>query len=149
MVVVVAYAGAVAGVVWGLVWMRVPTVWAAAVTVVVWLAWLSWPVWMAPWLTGEGREAVVAWLVWGHPVFAMDRAMMEVFGVPWAQMPIAYRLTNLGDDIGYEVPRSVWGCVLVHVVIAVVAVGPQVVLVRRRNHRSAEADLTGTTGTRG
>jgi hypothetical protein len=148
-VVLVAYAGAVAGVGLGLAWVRVPAVFAAAITVVVGLGWLSWPVWMAPWLTGENREAVVAWLVWGHPVFAMDRAMIEAFGVPWAQMPIAYRLTNIGDDIGYEVPRSVWACVVVHAAIAVFTIAPQVVSGRWKNNRSAEADPTGRVEPRG
>jgi hypothetical protein len=126
--------------------LRLPAVVAAASTVVVGLGWLTWPVWMAPWLTGEGREAVVAWLVWGHPVFALNGAMLEAFPVPWAQMPIAYRLTNIGDDIGYEMPQSVWACVIVHALIAVGTVVPQVVVARRKNDRSAEADPTRTTG---
>ena len=132
--VAVAYTVALVGVASGLRGIRLPSVLAAGVTVVVGVAWLAWPVWMAPWLTGENREATVGWLVWGHPVFALNGAMLEAFGQPWAQMTVAYRLTNLGDDIAYEMPRGVWACVGVHGVIAGLVIVPQVLLSRRGNN---------------
>ena len=138
----VAYAAALGAVALCLRGVRVPAVMAAGVTVVMGLAWLAWPVWMAPWLTGDNREATVAWLVWGHPVFALNGAMLEAFGQPWAQMKVAYRLTNLGDDIAYEMPRGVWACVGVHGVIAGLVIAPQVLLSRHGSNRSAKADRT-------
>lgn len=138
--VLLAYSAAVGGVACALERIRVPAVLAAALTVLLGLAWLSWPVWMAPWLTGENREEVVAWLVWGHPLFALNGATLEAFGQPWAQMTIAYRLTNIGDDVGYEMPQTVWACVGMHVVIAIIVTAPQFLFARRRNNRFAHAD---------
>lgn len=90
-----------------------------AAVVVVSLAWLSWPVWLAPVL--PGRESTVAVLVAANPTFAMQGALSQSFPVPWAQHRIAYRLTNIGDDISYQMPTSTVPCLIVHGVIATAA----------------------------
>jgi hypothetical protein len=92
---------------------------AAGVAVVAGCAWLSWPIWMAPWLTGEGREHVVAGLVWGHPLFGINGWLWNVYPVPWAQHRLAYAWTNIGDDIVYTMPGSVWPSILVHMVVGI------------------------------
>jgi hypothetical protein len=130
--VCVAYTGAVAGVALALRRLRMPAAMAAAVTVVLGLGWLSWPVWMAPWLTGDNREMTAAWLVWGHPLFALNGAMLAAFPQPWAQMPVAYRLTNLGDDVAYELPRGIVPCVVAHATLAAMTMVPQFIPRRRR-----------------
>jgi hypothetical protein len=115
--VLASYAAALVGLAAALERARLTTAGAAALAVVAGLAWLSWPVWMAPWLTGEHRQTVVAWLVAGHPLFAINGAMSRSFPVPWAQCAIAYDLTNIGDDIPYEMPGSILRCVAAHLVV--------------------------------
>lgn len=90
---------------------------ASALAVILGIAWLSWPVWLSAGLTGEGRERVVASLVYAHPLFAMNGAMKAAFPVPWAQYRLAYVLTNIGDDIPYELPASVIPSALLHTLI--------------------------------
>jgi hypothetical protein len=93
-----------------------------AVVVILSLAWLSWPVWLAPSLRGrESSERTVAVLVAANPTFAIQGALSQSFPVPWAQHRIAYRLTNIGDDIPYQMPTSIVRCLIVHGVIAAIA----------------------------
>lgn len=82
------------------------------------LAWLSWPIWMAPLMAEVGRPALDA-MVRAHPLLAMNGALLESLPVPWAQQPLAYGLTNLGDDVPYSLPRSAGWCVGVHVVAGI------------------------------
>ncbi len=90
---------------------------AAAGAVVAGVLWLSWPIWMAPCLSGPAGEKTVARLVAVHPAFALNGRLMRAFPVPWAQYRLAYELTNIGDDIPYEMPRAVWPCVLLQMAI--------------------------------
>jgi hypothetical protein len=93
-----------------------------AVVVILSLAWLSWPIWLAPALRGrESSEHTVAMLVAANPTFAIQGALSKSFPVPWAQYRIAYRLTNIGDDIPYQMPTSIAGCLVFHGVIAAIA----------------------------
>ena len=94
---------------------------AAGLSVVVGVVWLSWPFWMAPWLSGERGEEIVALLVAGHPLFVFN-GQLAAFA-PWAQHPIAYQLTNIGDDIAYAMPRGVWVSAAVHGSVAGVGWG--------------------------
>jgi hypothetical protein len=87
---------------------------ASALTVILGLSWLTWPIWLAPGLTGAGRERIVADLVYAHPLFGLSGAMKSAFPVPWAQYRIAYILTNIGDDIPYELPATIIPCLLLH-----------------------------------
>ncbi len=94
----------------------------SAVVVIFSLAWLSWPIWLAPALRGRASaEKVVAGLVAVNPTFAIQGSLLQSFPVPWAQYRIAYRLTNIGDDIPYQMPTSVFSCVLLHGIIAIIA----------------------------
>lgn len=93
-----------------------------AVVVVASIAWLSWPIWLAPALRGRASaERTVAVLITANPAFAMQGALSKTFNVPWAQYRIAYRLTNIGDDIPYQMPASIAPCLLLHGSIAVIA----------------------------
>jgi hypothetical protein len=90
-----------------------------AAVVVVAIAWLSWPIWLAPALRGgQSSERIVGVVVAVNPTFAMQGALAKSFNVPWAQYRIAYRLTNIGDDIPYQMPTSKLGCGFFHGVIA-------------------------------
>ncbi|MCY2955126.1 MAG: hypothetical protein NTU53_24630 [Planctomycetota bacterium] len=87
---------------------------ASALTVILGVSWLTWPIWLAPGLTGAGRERIVADLVYAHPLFGLSGSMRPAFQVPWAQYRIAYLLTNIGDDIPYELPATIIPCLLLH-----------------------------------
>lgn len=114
-----AYATALAGVAVALRRLGLPAAAAAAVVVVAGCAWLTWPFWMAPWLSGEHRQQLVAGLVWGHPLFGLNGWLYESFPVPWAQHRFAYAWTNIGDDISYTIPGSIWPSVVVHGLLGV------------------------------
>jgi hypothetical protein len=92
-----------------------------AVVVILSLAWLSWPIWLAPALHGQSSAPTVAALVVGNPTFAIQGAMSQSFPVPWPQHRIAYRLTNIGDDIPYQMPTSILPAVLIHGLLAAIA----------------------------
>ena len=93
-----------------------------AVAVIVAIAWLSWPIWLAPALRGrESSERIVGRMVAANPIFAMQGALLKAYNVPWAQYRIAYRLTNIGDDIPYQMPTSIAPSVILHGAIGVIA----------------------------
>jgi hypothetical protein len=116
--VLLIYTFAIAGVAALLQRIRIPP----AAVVILSLAWLSWPIWLAPALgRRESAERTVGVLVAANPTFAMQGALFQSFPVPWAQYRIAYQLTNIGDDIPYEMPASVFWCVLLHGSMALIA----------------------------
>ncbi|HEV8603818.1 MAG TPA: hypothetical protein VGQ99_00545 [Tepidisphaeraceae bacterium] len=92
-----------------------------AAVVILSLAWLSWPVWLAPALHGQSSQRTVAALVVGNPTFAIQGALSRSFPVPWPQHRIAYRLTNIGDDIPYQMPTSILPSILGHGLPAAIA----------------------------
>jgi hypothetical protein len=85
---------------------------AAAIVVTLALAWLTWPIWLSPHLHGADSENFVSWLVWLHPLFAINGALPNLG--TWTHQPIMYHLTNLGQDVPYTLPQSVWPCVALH-----------------------------------
>jgi len=96
---------------------------ASALTVALAMAWLTWPAWLAAWLGGPHRQTVAAALVAGHPLFAMNGALSNVLPTPWLQHGLAYRHTNLGDDIPYRLPAGILWCAVVHLGAAAMALG--------------------------
>ena len=86
---------------------------ASAIAVVICLIWLTWPVWLSPYLTGPHADAIVARLVWVHPLFTVNGVLMNLG--TWSHLPIAYRdLTTLGQDVPYALPTNIWPSVLTH-----------------------------------
>jgi hypothetical protein len=85
---------------------------AAAIVSTIALAWLTWPVWVSPWLPGHD----VHWLVTLHPLFAVNSACRDL-GI-WTEQRVAYRLTNLAQDVPYQLPASVLPSVAFHAAIA-------------------------------
>jgi hypothetical protein len=74
---------------------------------------LTWPVWAANLLTTFESQWLVDLLVKVGPFFAINGAIDPTDA--FTHRPLAYRLMNLGQDIPYEMPRSIWPCVLLHV----------------------------------
>ncbi len=102
---------------------------SSTITTMLALAWLVIPVWLTPHVTSQ--RAINA-LIIAHPIFAAN-GINPSLGV-WTQQPLMYRLTNLGQDVPYRLPQSIWPCVLVH---GVIALG---LLARRDPKRPAPAD---------
>jgi hypothetical protein len=99
-----------------------PSVGASAITVVLALAWLAWPVWLSPWIAG--RDGLVAWLVWPHPLFGLDGALRHL-GPPWTERHLMYtRLTVLNQDVSYALPRGVLVATLLHAGVALACLLP-------------------------
>jgi hypothetical protein len=91
-----------------------PPVLAAAIVTVLSLAWLTWPIWACSALRGQA----IVWPVAIHPLFAINSACRDL-GI-WTEQRIAYRLTNMGQDVAYRLPASVLPCVAVHLIMAAV-----------------------------
>ena len=89
-----------------------PPVLAAAIVTVLSLAWLTWPIWACSALRGQA----IVWPVVIHPLFAINSACRDL-GI-WTEQRIAYRLTNMGQDVAYRLPASVLPCVAVHLIAA-------------------------------
>ena len=90
---------------------RMSDVPAAALTVTFAMLWLTWPVWLARALT----PTLVDWLVPAHPPLALN-AVLKHLGI-WTEQAIAYRhLTNLGQDVPYQLPDGILATVFAHVI---------------------------------
>lgn len=109
--VVLSFVAALAAGARALVRLRFSPIVAAALVTSLALAWLTWPVWASPWLAGQS----VRWSVSLHPLFAINAACHDL-GI-WTEQRIAYRLTNLGQDVPYQLPDSALPCVVFHGII--------------------------------
>jgi hypothetical protein len=95
---------------------RIGSISAAAITTVLALLWLASPIWLWPHLAGATQ-----WLVPIHPLFAMNSVLVNL-GI-WTERPIAYRyLLTLGQDVPYELPRTILPAAMVHLVVGAVGV---------------------------
>ncbi len=113
-VVPVVYAWAICGLACGLGRLRLPPAGAAAFAILMGVLWLGWPIWLAPWLRGASGETAAARLIAAHPAFVLNGVFARAFPTPWAQHRVAYELTNIGDDIPYEMPAGMLVCLLLH-----------------------------------
>jgi hypothetical protein len=91
---------------------RLSDVPAAALTVACAMLWLTWPLWLARALT----PTLEGWLVPAHPPLALN-AVLTHLGI-WTEQAIAYRhLTNLGQDVPYQLPNGILAAVFAHVIV--------------------------------
>lgn len=79
--------------------------------------WLTWPIWMSHAVGGAFGQSWVNRLTSLHPLLAMNGALPSAG--PWTQQSIAYQLTNLGQDVYYAFPSTVWSCVIFQISIAI------------------------------
>ena len=119
-VTLIAYAGCLAGVAMVLARGRIDRSIASALVTILGLAWLTWPIWFAPHLTGPSATRTAAVLVAAHPIFAVNGQLRQLGA--WTHQGVMYRITSLGQDVPYELPPSVWPCVLVHAAIGALLV---------------------------
>jgi hypothetical protein len=104
-----------------------PALFAAAAATLAALLWLSWPIWLAPWVYDAH---VAARLIAPHPLLALNGILRGWYALPWAQHALAYPLTNLGDDVPYRLPTSIWPALLLHLPFALA--GAIAVVTRRQ-----------------
>ena len=77
---------------------------ASLVTLIA-VAWLSWPIWLVTFLRGAGT-CTIYWLVQTHPPLVANGVL--TWEPPWSERALAYRLTNLNQDVMYQLPTSAW-----------------------------------------
>jgi hypothetical protein len=83
---------------------------AAAVVVLLGIAWLGWPIWLSSWLAGQTQW--VGWLTAAHPLLSCNAVLIDQ-GV-WTERPAMYGWTALNQDVSFQMPQSIWPCVLLH-----------------------------------
>jgi hypothetical protein len=130
-VVLAAWAGALAGVAVALRWARLPALASSAVVTLAGLAWLTWPIWMSRTWDGAESASTIAPFVKVHPGLVVNGQLFRQFE-SWTERSIAYRLTDLYQNVPYALPKSIWPCVLVHGGVAAVFIGLSVWVERRR-----------------
>jgi hypothetical protein len=121
-IVLIAYATALAGLSAGLRLARLSATLSAALTVTLALLWMTWPIWLSPTWNGEESTAGVARLVVCHPAFAINSLLVRPHGL-WTEQSIAYRLTDLSQNVPYTLPKSIWFCVAMHLLVGAAFLG--------------------------
>lgn len=84
---------------------RVPS---SAIITIMTLAWLTTPLWLSAALAGSQLR----WSVALHPLLAINGIVPQL-GI-WTEQQIAYGLTNVGQDVQYQLPGSPWPIIAVH-----------------------------------
>ena len=130
-VLLAAYVTALEGITLALRRVRFGDVASSAVTVTLALAWLTWPVWFSAWATAS----TVRVLVRVHPLFALN-GLLHHLGV-WGEGRLAYRLTNLGQDVPYHLPNSVHRAIVLHMLLG----GALLLLACRRRRTGPSVDV--------
>jgi hypothetical protein len=89
---------------------------AAAIVTVIALMWITSPIWFASHLSHSNSDFYISWFAPPHPLLAINGILANL-GI-WSERPIAYAyLLNLGQDVPYTLPRSVWPCAGFHLLI--------------------------------
>ena len=125
-----AYAIALGGACSFLLAIRCDAVIAAAMGALVGLLWLTWPVWLSHALLKPWGDALVAWLVPAHPLFAINAVLIQF--ETWDRHTLAYtRLTVLNQDVFYSLPQGVLWATLLHGAIGGIGLGAMYVISKR------------------
>lgn len=91
---------------------RLPAAFAIGLLLLQSALFLTWPIWSSSLLVRFESQPLVDLLVMIGPLFAINGSIDPTD--PFTHRPLAYRLMNLGQDVPYEMPHSIWPCVLVH-----------------------------------
>jgi len=126
--VLAAYAIAMAGVALAAMRLGLGSVIASAVAMVLGLAWLSWPIWLAPQFDRLSTTFIDR-LVAVHPPLVANGVLAAE--PPWTHRTLAYHLTRLNQDIPTALPTSVIPCVALHLAIGGMLMALSVIRRRR------------------
>lgn len=107
--VVAAIAGALLGMVELLAAFRLPTRYACGLVVATLLIFVTWPVWLASTMNRIDTDGWLQRLIDVSPTFALNRAIAP--DATFTHRGWMYEWTNLGQDIPYALPKTVWPCV--------------------------------------
>ncbi|HEX4793371.1 MAG TPA: hypothetical protein VH370_06245 [Humisphaera sp.] len=117
-IVLLAFALALAYIPAALIRIRFHPVIAAATATILGFAWLTWPVWLARALPAPGGERMLRWAGPANPIFAVNGALRAYF-MDWDRFLFAYQqLTTLNQDVLYSLPRSIMPSAITHLLIA-------------------------------
>lgn len=113
---------------------------SAWITLLIGLLWLLWPVWLGPFLasdhlTAPQAQSLVSWLTPAHPLLATNGVLIHR-GVWSEQSGVAYRLTNLAQDIPYAMPSGATACIAMHMAIAMILWALAIVPIRPPANRA-------------
>lgn len=112
-IVVASIAFSLLGMLLLLTWFGLPVTLSIAILLLQSVLFLTWPIWSSSLLVLFDCQRVIDLLVKIGPLFAINGSIDPTDA--FTHRPLAYRLMNLGQDVPYEMPRSIWPCVLVHV----------------------------------
>jgi len=112
--VLIAYAIAMAGLALAAMRLGLPPVVASAVAMVLGLAWLTWPIWLAPQFD-RMSTGLIDRLVAVHPPLVANGILTSE--PPWTHRTLAYHLTRLNQDVPAALPTSVIPCAALHLAI--------------------------------
>ena len=126
-----AWAAALAGLSVAFRAARLPTLACSTIVTLAGLAWLTWPIWMSRTWDGAQSQSTIMPFVAVHPAMAVNGQVFRQFGT-WSEQSIAYRLTDLYQNVPYALPKSIWPCVLVHGAAGAAFIGLSAWLERRR-----------------
>jgi hypothetical protein len=126
-IVLLCFGFVIAGVALMLRRLRMPSIFAAAVAIILGLAWLSWPVWLSAPLVRNDMEGVVRALVAVHPPLVINGILT---GEPaWTEHSVAYHLSDLNQDVAIDLPRNCAACAALHGTFGLILLA--IALVRR------------------
>jgi hypothetical protein len=128
-VVLLAWCVALTGLASFLERFRIHPVFASAITITLALLWMTWPVWLSATMRNWSRPMLVHWLVQLNPPLAINGILVHLG--PWTQMPMAYHLTDLGQNIAYALPTHGLACIVGHLLL-----GSTLLLWSARNPRA-------------
>jgi hypothetical protein len=94
---------------------RIHSLFASAITVLLATLWLSWPIWLSPTLRDHSSPAIIHWLVQLNPAMAVNGVLLHLG--PWTQEPMAYHLTDLGQNVAYALPVHGLECIIAHLLL--------------------------------
>jgi len=125
----IAFASAVAGLSSLLFAAGLPPIYASAITIFISAAILTWPVWLSPEAPTLGKSTMNGIAQLNPPLAASGVLITEP---AWTERSIAYRLTNLDQDVPIAFPSTVLPATLAHAALAAIFLGAEFALRRAR-----------------
>jgi hypothetical protein len=108
---------------------RTPALLASTLATLTSICWLASPIWLMP---GIESPRLLGALIDAHPLLAIN-GILRHLGI-WTEHALMYRLTNLGQDVPYQLPSPL-PAIAFHGFIGLMTLAAAAWLDRRRRHR--------------